>query len=275
MRGVSVIRLGYHADPEKADPAWKAAMQTGVSHDVWEREFEGNAHAGLGLAIYGREYRRDVHERPLAIDPMLPVLHGWDFGHGCPAHVWAQRTRYNGLRVIASLTRRDVLLRAFAEEGVAFEINVLGGPFQNRRDFVDPAGNQPKDDGMKSVEVLREFGWSPRWRGSEYAERHEAMGRLLTTTQPDDGAPMFLIDPQRNADLCEAFRSRYRRDKRGEPERTHPFCDLMNALEYVLVNTKAPPRASMTGRPNLAQINPVSGYGAWGRGPLAPIGGPR
>lgn len=267
VNGIEVIRVHYTADPEKQSPEWKAHMQAGYPADKWAREFEMDAHAGLGLSIYGREYRPATHERPLTIDPNLPVLHGWDFGEGWPAHVWCQRTRMNGLRILASLWREHMQLRPFAEETVAFECNVLGGPFP-RRDFADPAGNQPKDDGMKSVEVLREFGWAPRWRGSEYTERHEAMSRLLLSSQPD-GEPMLLIDPRQNADLCEAFRSRYRREKHGAPAREHPYIDLMNALEYVLVNTKTPPRPRLQARPDLSSINHVSGYGAWGRLPLA------
>lgn len=269
MKGVDVLRVHYTADPEKADPRWAEVMKAGYPSDKWAREFEMNAHAGLGLAIYGREYKADKHERILSPSPLVPMGHGWDFGRGWPAKVWVQRTMFNGVRVLASRWGQDIQLRPFAEQAIAFEINQLGGPFDNRRDYVDPAGSQPKDDGMKSVEVLREFGWLPRWRGSEYTERHEYLSRLLLQEQPD-GEPMFLIDPRRNPELCDAFRARYRRDKSGAPVREHPFIDLMNALEYYLVNTKTPPRPRTAMQPNLSEINPISGYGNWGMASVTP-----
>lgn len=271
MKGVEVLRIGFRADPVKADPRWIEHAKTDVPVDQWAREMEMDAHAGLGLSIFGREYRPETHERALTPDGRLPMGHGTDFGKGWPAHVWVQRTPLNGVRVLAELFAQDIQLRPFCERLVAHEINVLGGPYENRRDFVDPAGNQPKDDGLKSVEVMREFGWTPRWRGSEYTERHEYISRLLLGTQ-EDGDPMFLIDPRRCPKLCEAMRSRYRRLKNGEPEREHPFIDLMNALQYYLVGTKAPLRRA-GGPQALPMLNPVSGYGAFRPPPeaLAPM----
>ena len=263
MKGVTTTRLSYKADPEKADPRWKDIMSVGVPTDKWDREYEMDANAGMGLSIYGREYRPEKHERPLTPSGLVPMGHGWDFGHGWPATVWVQRTAFNGVRILASMFGQDMQLRLFAPRAIAFEINVLGGPFQNRRDYVDPAGSAEKDDGMQSVAVLRDFGYAPRWRGSKYTERHEYVSQLLKTDQ-EDGEPMFLIDPRHNVELCQGFRALYRRTKSGDPERNHPVIDLMNALEYYLVNTKTGVARRPPSPPNLALINEVSGYGPWG-----------
>ncbi len=256
-----MLRVHYTSDPAKADPRWIEHAKTDVPTDQWAREMEMNAEAGLGLSIYGREYKPEIHERPLAPNPNLPMGHGWDFGHGWPAHVWVQRTAYNGVRILASKFSQDSKLRLFIPQVIAFEINVLGQLWESRRDYCDPAGNQPKDDGLKSVDVLREFGLRPHWRGSEYTERHEHIARLLLTNQ-EDGEPMLLIDPRYNVELCQGFRATYKRDKAGDPERIHPVIDLMNALEYYLMNTKAPSRR--VGAPQaLPMLNPVSGYGVF------------
>ena len=272
VRGVTILRIPYQADPEKADPRWAAAMKPGYSEAAWAREMEMDAHTGLGQAVFGRAYRRETHERPLSVDPMLPLLHGWDFGEGWPAHVWAQRTRHWGLRVLASLHREHTMLRSFVEQTIAHELHALGDLYANRRDFVDPAGNQKKDDGLKSIEVLRTFGYAPKWRGSEYVERHEATDGLLRETQ-EDGAPKFLIDPARNPELCEAFRSRYRMREDGkEPVREHPFIDVMNALQYLIVNTKPPKRPSAP--PPQYVFNPVTGYGGYAHPHATPFATP-
>jgi hypothetical protein len=261
MKGIEVLRIHYTADPAKNDPRWIEHAKTDVPADQWAREMEMDAQAGLGMSIYGREYKPAKHERRLAIHPGAPMGHGWDFGYGCPATVWVQRTQFNGVRVIAEMAGKDTNLRPFAERALALEINALGGPYQNRRDYVDPAGNQPKDDGMKSIEVLRDFGYRPVWRGSEYKERHEYVSNLLLRDQ-EDGDPMFLIDPDRCPQLCAAFRAHYRRMKNGDPEREHPYIDLMNAFEYYIVNTKAPSHR-MGASQALPLLNPISGYGAF------------
>lgn len=260
MKGIEVLRIHYTADPAKADPRWVEHAKIDVPRDQWAREMDMDAAAGLGMAIYGREYKPEIHEKPLAIDPRLPMGHGWDFGAGWPATVWVQRTMLNGVRVLAEMYGQDIQLRPFVARVIGHEINLLGGPFHSRRDYCDPAGNQPKDDGMKSVEILREPGWSPQWRGSEYSERHNYVSRLLMSNQ-EDGEPEFLIDPIRCPKLVEAFRARYRRAKDGNPDRTErPQIDLMNALEYYLMGTKAPARRSTQVLPI---INPISGYGSF------------
>lgn len=255
LPGVTVLRVHYSADPEKATPEWLAQQKIGYPEDKWQREMEMNAHAGLGTAIFGPVF--DPARHVALIEPIRewPMRHAWDFGQVAPAHVWFQRTPTNGVRIYAARVGHDVLLRAFAESMLAFEINVWGDLFHNRRDYCDPSGNTAKDDGMKSVEILQSFGWRPRWRGSRRQEGEDAIETLLRTHG------QFVIDPRWCPELIEAFRFRYRRDeKTGEPVREHPFIDLMDALRYGIIGTKTPERRAAV--VNYQQyLNPVSGYG--------------
>lgn len=256
--GVTVVSLHYTADPAKADPRWRDDARAGYPPDKWEREMEMNVHAGARTAIFGKRYRPDKHERPLTPDSALPMRLAFDFGEGWPACVWFQRTRLLGLRVLASMHGEHIQLRPFLERVLAFELTTWGDIFQARRVYCDPAGNQPKDDGMKSVEVLREFGWSPRWRGSRVEEGIEEIDRLMREDQ-DDGEPRYLIDPRFNVLLIEAHRSAYRRDVQGKPERGHPHVDLEDAHRYGVINTKLPERPPQ--RPPAHYVDPISGYG--------------
>ena len=259
MKGVRVISLHYSADAEKAAPEWKARAQVGYPPTKWEREMELNAHAGALTAVFRLAYRADTHLRALEPDPGLPLRHGWDFGKGFPACVWFQRTRDNGLRVFGSLVGEAVQLRSFVERTLGFTLERFGDLWPNRRDYCDPAGNQDKDDGLKSVEVLRSFGWSPKWVGGLVQPGLEALERLMTLTLPS-GDPAFLVDPRWNRVLIEALEGRYYRKASGEIAREHPWIDAMDALRYGVMCTKTPDRPRQRpGRP--FPVNEVSGYG--------------
>ena len=258
VKGLSVSRIHFSADPEKATEAWQQYAREGQSEAKWNREMEMDARAGALTAVFRQEYRPDTHERHLVAPRGYPLLHAWDFGKGFPARVWFGRTPSNGLRVYASLVGENVQLRPFAQSTVAHEVHLWGELRSSNLCYADPAGNQDKDDGKKSVEVLREFGWAPRWRGSRIEEGIEELSRLMLSTQPD-GTPMFLIDPRQNATLCAALRGEYSRGASGEPERRHPFIDAMDALRYAVINTKPAPRPKRE-QPRV-HFNPESGYG--------------
>lgn len=255
--GISITRLHFTADPEKATPDWERYARTGISDAKFEREFNMNARAGALTAIFRHAYRPHDHERPL--DPRgAQLLHSFDFGRGFPARVWFSRTSWNGVRIYASMVGASLPLRAFCQQTIAFEVNTWGDVLSGPRCFCDPAGNQHKDDGMKSVEVLREFGWQPRWRGSRIEDGIEVLSALMLATQPD-GEPAFLVDPRYNPTLCLALGGGYKRNKSGLPEHQHPEGDVVDALRYGVINT-VPPKVVRPAQPPLA-VDPVSGYG--------------
>lgn len=265
MKGISVVRLHYTADPTKATPEWLARQQVGYAPDRWAREMEMDAQAGSQAAIFRKEYHPTKHERALAPPPDRSLLHGWDFGKGFPAHVWGGRTQYGGLRVYGSAFGRNIQLAPFVAQCVATEVE-RWGLHQNRRDYCDPAGNQEKDDGRKSVEVLRNYGYRPVWRGSGIEERIRLFSTLLLQDQLD-GEPMVLLDPRYNRELIEAIRSEYKRGAGDQPERIHPYIDLVDALMYLVINTQTFHQKRSVRPPDLSQVSDVSGYGAWTRRP--------
>jgi len=258
IKGLSVARLHYTADPEKATPEWKAYAKAGQSEAKFQREYEMDPRAGALTAVFREAYRPSDHER--ALDPHgMRVFHSFDFGRGFPVRVWFSRTAYNGLRVYASMYGQSISLRSFCEQTIAFEVNTWGEVISGERCFCDPAGNQHKDDGLKSIEVLRTFGWLPRWRGSRIEEGIEALSALMLSTQPD-GAPAFLVDPRYNSDLCAALRGAYKRNRQGAPEHLHPHGDLVDALRYGAINTMPRKGARRPQEPPFYR-NPISGYG--------------
>lgn len=255
--GLSVARLHFKSDPEKASPEYEAYARAGQSSVKFEREMNMNPRAGALTAVFRHAYRPQDHERPLNPHGQR-LLHSFDFGRGFPARVWFSRTMWGGVRVYASMVGENIPLRSFLNQTIAFEVNTWGEILSGERCFCDPAGNQNKDDGLKSVEILKEFGWLPRWRGSRIEDGIETLAALMTTTQAD-GEPSFLVDPRLNARLCLALGGDYKRNKAGEPEHEHDASDLVDALRYGVINT-APARTRRPPAPPLA-VDPVSGYG--------------
>jgi len=236
--GITVLRVPYTADPEKASSAWVARAKIGVPATAWAKEMEMDAQAGSGVAVFQGDYVPATHERALTRDPTRVLRTAFDFGSAYPARVWFQRTACGGCRVLASLVGHQQQLRPFLAASVAFELEVFGDLDAAQGAYCDPAGNQSKDDGDKSVEVLRAHGFSPRWCGSTITEGLRAIADLLVTRQ-SDGEEMFAIDPRWNALLCQGLRHQYKRGPDGTPLRVHPWIDLIDALRYGVVNTTA------------------------------------
>lgn len=260
--GITVLRVPYTADPEKAAPEWAAKQKRGYPTNAWAKEMEMDARAGSGVAVFQGEYVPAKHERPLQRDPTRVLRTTFDFGSAFPARVWFQRTAHAGLRILASHVGHNVQLRPFLAETIGLELDMFGDLVSPQLCYCDPAGNQPKDDGLKSVEILREHGFAPKWCGSTITEGLRAISDLLVTSQPD-GEEMFAIDPRHNAVLCQGLRSHYKRGADGAPLRVHPWIDAVDALRYGVLNTTARrlARSQQSQMRDLRVVNPVTGYG--------------
>lgn len=256
--GVTVLQIGFRADPEKADPDWIDYAKQGYAPDKWAREMEMDAHAGASSAVFGKEYPNPRREQALTPDFDRLVIDAFDFGKGFPARVWMQMTATGQKRILASRCLPSTKLRPFLEQTLAWELEIFGGTFLRRVCYCDPAGNQDKDDGLKSVEVLREYGFLPKWRGSTVESGIETMIGLLR--EAPNGEPSLVIDPRYNGELVTAFKSGYARNAQGEPTRVHPYIDLMDATRYGLINTTPRRGVPRVHRPTF-HINDVSGYG--------------
>jgi hypothetical protein len=261
-QGITVLRVPYTADPEKAAPEWAARQQKGYPRHAWAKEMEMDAQAGTGMSVFQKDYVAAKHERPLSREPSRILRTAFDFGSAFPARVWFQRTGYGGIRVLASTVGQNIQLRPFLAETVGFELEIFGDIDSAQLCYCDPAGNQPKDDGMKSIEVLRAYGFSPKWCGSTITEGLRAISDLLVLTQ-DDGEEMFAIDPRHNRVLCQAFRHAYKRGPDGTPLRVHPFIDPMDAFRYGVLNTTLRKLRRQIQRPDLRNVNPETGSGRW------------
>lgn len=128
----------------------------------------------IGRPVYGaldpREpesaaFQRSRHERPLQLDPDLPLYEALDFGRRHPAVVWAQFTPYAELFVLGGILGQDLDLETFAPIVQQYRQTWFGGALQLLT-CCDPAGSHANSQGLKQngVSVLQDLGFAPQWR---------------------------------------------------------------------------------------------------------------
>lgn len=70
--------------------------------------------AVVGSPVYQGYFSRKVHERPLALDPEVPLLESWDFGHRHPCVTWHQVLPWGEWRVLGGVMGTDLYIEDFA-----------------------------------------------------------------------------------------------------------------------------------------------------------------
>ena len=222
------------------DPEW---VDTHV-HSQWSPDLSGEA-------VFKKSFVPDFHLRSgLQVIPASPLLMGGDWGR-TPAVLFAQMDARGRLCVLKELTAENMNVEMFYSTVVKPFVtdNYLG-----MRQFLigDPAGATKSDRSEESIfEILDRLGFTgvpaptndidPRLRAVE--------SRML---QASGGEAGLLIDPDGCPLLARALKREYKyaRRKNGSvddrPEKSHPWSDLADALQYLClgVETNAVERAT-------------------------------
>jgi hypothetical protein len=123
----------------------------------------------VGTPVYAGCFQARIHAQPLRLNPNVPLLEGWDFGHSHPSVVWAQVLPWGELRVLGGILGTDQFIEDFAPMAVAQRHLWFGGepdPLGERElpcevwSTGDPAGDQNNSQGTRvsAADVLREYG---------------------------------------------------------------------------------------------------------------------
>ena len=231
IKGFSIVRIHYSADPEK-DEAWAKRKKQEVPTETWNREYELTPGGSQKeYAVYS-DWKKDTHEdkdlRVLSGHPM--VYRGWDFGKVHPAVVWIQ-VLFPWVNILYELVGDNITLEEFA-------LIVIGKtstwfPDANKIiDVCDPHGINEKDDGRSSIRVLKDLNIQPRYRFDEREIGISEVERLIKMLAK--GRPVLRANPITCPSICEGFRSGYKRNRRGEIIRDGWFEHPMDALRYVI-----------------------------------------
>lgn len=263
--GFTVFQLHYSANPEKANPDWKAKNAKAMTRAQWNQEYEISWDSFEGQPVYG-DWIKKKHGSPERIYPEigLPLLCGWDFGL-TPACVIGQLQKRK-LVVFKEFVASNMGIKRFLEEVVVPGRRLLFPQWSEEgRDwlhFIDPAGDGRKDtDESTCAQVMYEvLGRRARITPGAVAweARRSAVEHFLTTFDKD--GPNFQIDIAGCPTLVRGFDGGYRYPDSVlelEPNKIRPLKDMHShphdALQYLASQVRM-----MQSRP--ATAIPTPGY---------------
>ena len=231
IKGFSIVRIHYSADPEK-DAAWAKRKQQEIPTEAWKREYELQAGGNQKEYPVYTDWQKTIHEdKSLKPDHDHPVLYrGWDFGKVHPAVVWIQ-VLFPWVNILHELVGDNITLEEFTL--IVIGKTSLWYPNSTKIiDVCDPHGINEKDDGRSSINVLKDLGIRPKFRFDERELGISAVERLIKMLTK--GRPVLMANPLTAPNVCEGFRSGYKRNRRGEVIRDGWFEHPMDAVRYVM-----------------------------------------
>lgn len=128
----------------------------------------------IGQPVYGAidvhqpqtaAFQRNRHERPLELDPALPLYESLDYGKHHPCVIWGQYTPWSDLRILGGVMGHNLYLEDFAPIVQQYRKRW----FPNALEVLtccDPAGSHDNSQGVKQngVKVLQDHGFYPSWQ---------------------------------------------------------------------------------------------------------------
>lgn len=198
-----------------------------------------------GQAVFRASFRPDFHVTYNTLKPIpsLPLMVGQDFGR-TPASLVGQVDNRGRLLIFCEATSVDMGIEQFATSTLR---PLMVNQFTGLGSFMvgDPTG---KDKGQITEEspfdALKRLGFRIYGAPTNDIEpRLRAVEQLFL--RQIDGGPLLLIDGARCPQLVQALKFHYRYKRKtnmeldDKPEKTHPWSDLVDCLEYMALSTNA------------------------------------
>lgn len=124
----------------------------------------------IGKPVYGGDperglqpmFIRALHERRIAMNPMLPLCEAIDFGKHHPCVVWAQFTPYGGVNFLGGVLGQNLFLEDFVPILLQYRANWFPNALSVQT-TCDPAGSHDNSQGISKngVSVLKDYGLNP------------------------------------------------------------------------------------------------------------------
>lgn len=212
FQGFQILRLHYSADPEK-DEAWAQKQKKEYPSDTWEREFELKPVGHMGNYPVYNDYHKARHESSKLVynKSCKLVIRGWDFGK---VHPCVEFLQIDGLHknFIGECYGDNIQLPQFCQ--MVLEYSALYFPGAQFRDWVDATGKNERDNGLPSVQILRQHGFIPKWRMQDVEEGTLYIQKALV--HDIGGRPELMVNPTTAPHLATMFRGGLKRDKHGK-----------------------------------------------------------
>lgn len=198
-----------------------------------------------GQAVFRASFSPNFHIKPheeLILNDHLPIMIGQDFGR-TPACLVGQIDNRGRLVIYDELTTEDMGIEQFAKRCLR---PLLYEKYQGKRIFMvaDPKGRDKDQVGEESpFDVLRRLGFQVEGAPTNSIDPRLRSVEKLLLSQVDGGPALIISD--NCPTLCQAMKYwyRYRRKQTGvledKPEKTHPWSDVADCLQYMAMSTDA------------------------------------
>ena len=198
-----------------------------------------------GQAVFRASFKPGFHIVPhdtILINEHMPIMIGQDFGR-TPASLIGQIDGRGRLIIFDELISEDMGIEQFA---VTLLRPLLYQKYTFQRVFMvaDPKGRDKSQTNEDSpFDVLQRLGFEVYPAPTNNIDsRIRAVEQLLL--HQTDGGPMLMIsDTATHLTRAMKFWYRYRRKQTGvledKPEKTHPWSDVADCLQYMALSTNA------------------------------------
>lgn len=241
--------------PQTKDLAWNDPVRIEQGRTYYKKllrdyspeEADMYVHAKYGASRAGKpvfvSYADNTHCKPFELDKNAPLLIGYDNTGRNPAAVVSQKTNVGQWRIRWEFIGEGVGVKAHATALKSFLEEQMPG-FVVEKITCDPAGRAKGADDLDMPTVIRNVFKGVlvvNARTNDPATRIEAVDG--TFRRMINGEPAVLIHPD-----CKVLRAaciheyHYRKMKVSgkeryaeEPEKNHPYADVADALEYLML----------------------------------------
>ncbi len=198
-----------------------------------------------GQAVFRASFKSDFHVTYNSLKPIpsLPLMIGQDFGR-TPAALVAQVDNRGRLVIFKEATSVDMGIEQFTTRILR---PLLFSDFIGLSSFMvgDPTGKDKNQVSEESpFDALKRLGFKCYGAPTNDIDPRVRSVEQLFLKQVD-GGPMLIIDGGGCPQLVQAlkFNYRYRRKQNAEledkPDKTHPWSDLADCLQYLALSTNA------------------------------------
>lgn len=222
-----------------------------------------------GQAVFRASFKPSFHVTYEDLQPIegIPLMIGQDFGR-TPASLIGQIDNRGRLVIFREITSEDMGIEQFATSLLR---PVMYQHYMGYRIFMvaDPTGKDKTSLNEDSpFDVLRRLGFDVyKAPTNDIDPRVRAVEQLLL--HQVDGGPQLIICGHDCPQLVQAMKSlyRYRRKTTGiledKPEKTHPWSDLADCLQYMALSTNANYLGKVMARMAPPNRKPPPPKGSW------------
>lgn len=198
-----------------------------------------------GQAVYRASFKPDFHIKKaedLIPDKQMPLMIGQDFGR-TPAALIGQIDNRGRLVIFNELTSEDMGIEQFATQLLR---PLLYERYMGYSIFMvaDPKGRDKSQTNEDSpFDVLKRLGFDVYPAPTNNIDPRIRAVEQLLLHQVDGGPQLMISDECGTLNQAMKYWYRYRRKQTGvledKPEKTHPWSDVADCLQYMSMSTNA------------------------------------